>query len=69
MTSDPEHPEGLEEAAEPFDGGDDAFISRNRDALAAMITQARQSLDRGEVDERTIDDIIAQGRLRLKSAT
>ena len=66
MTSDPEHPEGgMAEDGKPFEDWEDAFIARNREALEQMVGEARASLDRGEQDTRTVDQIIAEGRARL----
>jgi hypothetical protein len=68
MTSDPEFPEmpeGMAEDAKAFEDWEDAFIARNRDALERMIADARASLDRGEEDTRTVEQIIAEGRARL----
>lgn len=68
MTSDPEHPEmpdGMAEGTKAFEDWEDAFISRNREALGRMLDEARASLDRGEADTRTVEQIIAEGRARL----
>lgn len=71
MTSDPEHsemPEGMAEDAKAFEDWEDAFIARNRAPLEHMLAEARASLDRGECDTRTVDQIIAEGRARLAAA-
>ncbi len=68
MTSDPEYPEtpeGMAEDAKAFEDWEDAFIARNGEAISKMLDEARASLDRGEIDARTIDQIIAEGRARL----
>ncbi len=68
MTSDPEFPEmpaGMAEDAKAFEDWEDAFIARNREVLGRLLDEASASLDRGEADTRTIDQIIAEGRARL----
>ena len=40
------------------------FITRNRDALNASIRKGRKELAAGKVSTKSIDDIIAQSRLR-----
>jgi hypothetical protein len=40
------------------------FIARNRKALNASITQARETTARGHVSKKSIKDIIAEGRRR-----
>ena len=73
MTSDPEFPEtpegmapeGMAEDAKAFEDWEDAFIARNREAIGKLLDEARASLDRGDADTRTVDEIIAQGRARL----
>lgn len=46
----------------------DAWLERNRDALVASLDEAQAEFDRGEYDERSFDEIIADGirRLNLK---
>jgi|GEM_PF-3623456 hypothetical protein len=67
MTSDPEHPEtpeGMAEDAKAFEGWEDAFIARNRDALGGMIAEARASLARGEGRKWNVEEAIARGHRR-----
>ncbi len=47
----------------------DAWVGRNRDALVASLDEAQAQVDRGEYDERSFAEIIAEGirRLNLKS--
>jgi antitoxin ParD1/3/4 len=42
----------------------DAWIERNREALNASLQVARDQLARGEVDTRTFEEIIAEGKRR-----
>ncbi|WP_233280029.1 hypothetical protein [Caulobacter vibrioides] len=46
----------------------DAWLERNRDAFVASLDEAQAQFDRGEYDERSFDEIIAEGirRLNLK---
>ena len=46
----------------------DAWVDRNRDAFVASLDEAQAQLDRGEYDERSFAEIIAEGvrRLNLK---
>jgi antitoxin ParD1/3/4 len=41
-----------------------AWIERNREALNASLQVARDQLARGEVDTRTFEEIIAEGKRR-----
>ncbi|MCY1648682.1 hypothetical protein OVA11_16920 [Caulobacter sp. SL161] len=43
----------------------DAWLERNRDALVASLDEAQAEFDRGEYDERSFDEIIAEGIRRL----
>ncbi len=42
----------------------DAFVARNREALNRSIRVARREAEEGQLSERTIDDIVADGRKR-----
>jgi len=40
------------------------FVSRNRDALNESITRSRKEVAEGKCSQKTIDDIIGEGRKR-----
>lgn len=54
---------GMSEAA--CDAQFDAWVDRNRDAFEASLDEARAQIDRGEYDERSFAEIIAEGIQRL----
>ncbi len=66
MTSDDyaETPGGMAEEAKAFEDWEDAFISRNREALGRMIAEARASAARGECRPWNLEDAIARGERR-----
>lgn len=69
MTSDPEHPytpEGMAEDAKAFEGWEDAFIARNREAIGRMVEEADENVRQGRVYEWNVEDIIARGRKRYE---
>ncbi len=69
MTSDPEHPEtpeGMAEDAKAFEGWEDAFIARNREAIGRMVEEADENVRQGRVYQWNVEDIIARGRKRYE---
>lgn len=74
MTSDPEHPEtpegltpeGLAEDATAFEGWEDAFIARNREAISVLLEEAYEDIRQGRVYEFDAEDIKARGRKRYE---
>jgi hypothetical protein len=56
------------EADERYRDRVDDFIARNRAALKASLSAVRDDTAKGLVSERSIDDVIAQGRRRNAKA-
>lgn len=44
----------------------DAFIARNRDVLNESLQRSCEEIARGEHDNRTIEQIIAEGKARAR---
>lgn len=67
MTSDPEYPdtpEGMADEAQAFEGWEDAFIARNREAIGKLLEEAYEDVRQGRVHEWNFEEFLARGRKR-----
>lgn len=69
MTSDPEHPEtpqGMAEEATAFEGWEDAFVERNREAINQLLEEAHEDVRQGREVKWDVEDAIRRNRLRYE---
>jgi hypothetical protein len=51
----------------PSDGETDAWFERNRKAIGELVDEALADVERGEYDERSFAEIIAEGIARYNA--